>query len=101
MGIVDLMVAIHLIMLIKNLFIKIVRLYQLLISPLLPPSCRYTPTCSRYAIEALEVHGAVLGSWLTLKRLLRCQPWGGHGYDPVPPRHGHKCPDEGHDKTRH
>ncbi|WP_031434383.1 membrane protein insertion efficiency factor YidD [Methylomarinum vadi] len=70
----------------KTLLIKIVRLYQLLISPLLPPACRYHPTCSHYAIEALQVHGPVYGAWLTLKRLLRCQPWGGHGYDPVPPK---------------
>lgn len=71
---------------VKNLLIKLVQLYRLLLSPILPPSCRYHPTCSQYAIEALQVHGALRGSWLTLKRLLRCQPWGGHGYDPVPPK---------------
>lgn len=69
---------------IKNLLIKIIHIYQASISPLLPPSCRYHPTCSNYAIEALQIHGPFYGSWLTIKRLLRCQPWGGHGYDPVP-----------------
>lgn len=59
--------------------------YRKLISPLLPKCCRYTPTCSTYALEALRVHGAVYGSWLTLRRILRCHPWGGSGYDPVPP----------------
>ena len=66
-----------------------VRLYQVALSPLLPPSCRYTPTCSAYAVEALERHGALTGSWLALRRLLRCHPirflGGGGGFDPVPP----------------
>ena len=61
-----------------------VRTYQLLISPLLPPSCRYLPTCSDYAIEAIERHGASQGAVLALRRLARCHPWGGSGYDPVP-----------------
>ncbi len=61
-----------------------IRFYQLCISPLTPPSCRYTPTCSTYAIEALRRHGPVRGSWLALRRILRCHPWGGSGYDPVP-----------------
>jgi uncharacterized protein len=51
------------------------------------PACRYLPSCSAYALEALESHGAVRGSWLSLRRLLRCHPWGGFGYDPVPPPH--------------
>ncbi len=55
-----------------------------------PSPCRYTPSCSSYAVEALQVHGAVRGSWLSLRRLSRCQPWGGHGYDPVPPAR-HSC----------
>lgn len=62
----------------------VVLFYRGAISPLFPPSCRFTPTCSRYALEALRRHGALKGSWLTLKRLLRCHPWGGSGYDPVP-----------------
>jgi putative membrane protein insertion efficiency factor len=63
----------------------LIRLYQLLVSPLLPPGCRYLPSCSEYAAEAIERHGAARGSWLALRRLLRCHPWGGSGYDPVPP----------------
>ncbi|WP_289735889.1 membrane protein insertion efficiency factor YidD [Paramuribaculum intestinale] len=58
--------------------------YRACISPMLPPSCRYTPTCSQYAIEALKKHGPLRGTMLTLKRLMRCHPWGGSGYDPVP-----------------
>ena len=64
----------------------LVRAYQLMVSPVLPPSCRYLPSCSEYAAEAVATHGALLGSWLTLRRLARCQPWGGSGFDPVPPR---------------
>ena len=64
-----------------------VRAYQWLISPLLPPSCRFEPTCSAYAIAAFARHGLLRGSWLTLRRLLRCHPWGGSGYDPVPHAH--------------
>lgn len=64
--------------------IGMVRLYQVGISSWTPASCRFTPTCSSYAIEALERHGARRGSRLALKRLLRCHPWGGQGYDPVP-----------------
>lgn len=62
----------------------LVRFYQKFISPLTPPSCRYTPTCSQYAVEALRKYGPIKGSWLTIKRLSRCHPWGGSGYDPVP-----------------
>ncbi len=58
--------------------------YRKVISPLTPPSCRFVPTCSQYAIEALQKHGPVKGMWLTLKRISRCHPWGGSGYDPVP-----------------
>ena len=54
------------------------------ISPFTPPSCRFTPTCSQYAVEALRKYGPLKGSWLTLRRLARCHPWGGSGYDPVP-----------------
>lgn len=62
----------------------LVRFYQLCISPLLPPSCRFTPTCSEYAMQALRKYGPFKGLWLTVKRLSRCHPWGGSGYDPVP-----------------
>jgi putative membrane protein insertion efficiency factor len=61
-----------------------IRFYQTAISPLTPPSCRYTPTCSAYAAEAIGRHGSIKGSWLALRRLLRCHPFGGRGYDPVP-----------------
>ncbi|MBO7067963.1 MAG: membrane protein insertion efficiency factor YidD [Bacteroidaceae bacterium] len=61
-----------------------IRFYQKFISPLSPPSCRFTPTCSQYAIEALRKHGPFKGTYLAVRRILRCHPWGGHGYDPVP-----------------
>ncbi|MBQ3700082.1 MAG: membrane protein insertion efficiency factor YidD [Prevotella sp.] len=61
-----------------------IRFYQIAISPLLGPSCRFTPTCSEYARQALVKHGPVKGLWLSIRRLLRCHPWGGSGYDPVP-----------------
>ena len=62
----------------------LIRGYQLAISPLLGPRCRFYPSCSHYALEAIETHGAVRGSWLALRRLIRCQPFGGTGFDPVP-----------------
>jgi len=61
-----------------------VRAYQVAISPLLPPSCRYYPSCSAYAVEALERHGALRGSWLAMRRILRCNPFRPGGFDPVP-----------------
>jgi putative membrane protein insertion efficiency factor len=61
-----------------------VRLYRVTLSPLIGHNCRYQPTCSAYALEALERHGALRGGWLTVRRLARCHPWGGDGYDPVP-----------------
>ena len=68
----------------KRLVILPVRLYQFLIAPILPPACRYFPSCSNYMIQAVQKHGAFKGVVLGVKRLLRCAPWGGHGYDPVP-----------------
>lgn len=65
-------------------FIMLIKMYQLLISPVLGPSCRYTPTCSQYALEAFRKYGPFKGLWLTVKRISRCHPWGGHGHDPVP-----------------
>lgn len=65
-------------------FILLIRLYQLIISPWLGKSCRYTPTCSQYGIEAFKKYGTLKGFWLTAKRIARCNPWGGHGHDPVP-----------------
>ncbi len=64
--------------------IALVRLYQVAISPWLGGNCRYEPTCSAYAIEALETHGVLRGGWLAIRRIARCHPWGGSGYDPVP-----------------
>jgi putative membrane protein insertion efficiency factor len=64
--------------------VGIIKFYQGAISPYLPPSCRYTPTCSEYGIEALKKHGPLKGGWLTMKRILSCNPWGGSGHDPVP-----------------
>ncbi len=66
------------------LFLGIIRLYQILLSPLLGASCRFTPTCSQYGIEAIRKHGPFKGGWLTLKRIGSCHPWGKHGHDPVP-----------------
>jgi uncharacterized protein len=72
----------------KFLLIGLVRGYRLFISPLLLPCCRFSPTCSQYAIAALETHGPLRGSWLTVKRIGRCHPWQPGGYDPVPPAKG-------------
>ena len=64
--------------------VKLIRLYQITLSPYMGRQCRYTPTCSNYALEALRKHGLLRGGWFALKRILRCAPWGGSGYDPVP-----------------
>ena len=68
----------------KYVLLKFVRFYQVAISPMLPPRCRYAPTCSQYAVEALQKHGAYKGSMLALRRICRCHPFGGSWYDPVP-----------------
>ncbi|CAH0998690.1 Putative membrane protein insertion efficiency factor [Neolewinella maritima] len=68
----------------RKLFILPIRFYQAAISPVLAPRCRYDPTCSHYAVEAIEEWGPLKGSWLALKRIGRCHPWGGFGPDPVP-----------------
>ena len=70
--------------LLAELLILPIQFYRKFISPLTPPSCRYTPTCSEYAVEALRKYGPFKGGWLALRRLLSCHPWGGHGYDPLP-----------------
>ncbi|MBK9505346.1 MAG: membrane protein insertion efficiency factor YidD [Bacteroidetes bacterium] len=66
------------------LLILPVKIYQLVLSPILPNSCRYTPTCSNYMVAAIQKHGPIKGLWLGIKRISRCHPWGGHGHDPVP-----------------
>ena len=68
----------------RRVLMGLIWVYQSTLSPSLPPSCRFEPSCSHYAYTAIERHGALKGSWLALRRLLRCQPWGGSGYDPVP-----------------
>ncbi len=88
---------------IRAVFIFCIRCYQRLISPLLPPRCRYYPSCSHYAVQALQVHGAFRGSVLAVRRILRCHPLAPGGYDPVPgtdpdveldhPGTGHRCTD--------
>ena len=72
----------------KRALLALIRFYQRQISPLFPPCCRFTPTCSQYALEAIQVHGAAKGLFLALKRILRCNPLFPGGYDPVPPRKG-------------
>ena len=69
---------------ISFILISIVKFYQYVISPILPSSCRYTPSCSIYSIEAIKKHGPIKGSYLSIKRIISCNPWGGHGHDPVP-----------------
>ncbi|WP_118973424.1 membrane protein insertion efficiency factor YidD [Taibaiella koreensis] len=69
---------------ISRFFIFLIRLYQKFLSPVLGAQCRYTPTCSQYAVEALRKYGIFKGGWLAFRRILSCNPWGGHGHDPVP-----------------
>ena len=64
----------------------LVRFYQAAISPYLPKTCRYQPTCSHYTVEALQIHGLFKGGWMAIKRIFSCHPWGGSGFDPVPPK---------------
>lgn len=72
----------------KRLLLVLLRAYQLIVSPMLGQNCRYYPSCSHYAMEAVRVHGAARGGWLGLKRLGRCHPWSAGGFDPVPPADG-------------
>jgi putative membrane protein insertion efficiency factor len=70
--------------LLGKFFILLIRVYQYTLSPFIGRSCRYTPTCSVYSVEAIKKYGPFKGSWMALKRILSCNPWGGSGYDPVP-----------------
>lgn len=70
--------------LLSKIFLMLIYFYKYAISPLFPAACRYTPTCSTYAVEAIKKYGPFRGVWLAIKRISRCHPWGGHGYDPVP-----------------
>jgi hypothetical protein len=78
-----------------QMLILLVRVYQVTLGPLMGGHCRFHPTCSQYAVDALCAHGALRGGWWTLKRLLRCHPLGGHGFDPVPPRRADTARAEG------
>ena len=70
----------------RRIIVGVIRVYQMAVSPWTPATCRFTPTCSAYAIQAIGTHGAARGGWLAVKRVGRCHPWGGFGLDPVPPR---------------
>ena len=75
----------------KTVMLSLIRAYRLLISPLIMPACRFQPTCSQYAIEAIDRFGAWRGGWMALRRILRCHPFHPGGYDPVPPAKHHDC----------
>ena len=75
--------------LMTKLLVGSVKAYQLVVSPWLGPGCRYEPTCSRFAMDAIRQQGPLEGGWLAIRRLARCHPWGGSGYDPAPERHSH------------
>lgn len=74
------------------MMLGVIRFYRKGISPFTPPSCRYTPTCSAYAQEAIERHGSLRGGWLAFRRVMRCHPWGGWGFDPVPTKTTDRLP---------
>jgi len=78
----------------RNLITSLIRLYQLLLSPVLGSNCRFHPTCSRYAIEAIETHGVIRGSWLAIRRVTKCHPWHSGGIDPVPTAAAPRSPEE-------
>ena len=85
----------------RRLLIALVRFYQIAISPYFAPSCRFTPTCSTYAIEAIRCHGVFRGSWLAINRIGRCHPWCKGGHDPVPGSESSKCNHEDHQSIKH
>lgn len=69
---------------VRQIYVLPIKFYKACISPMLPASCRFTPSCSTYALQAIMKHGVFRGSWMAVKRIMRCHPWGGSGYDPVP-----------------
>ena len=71
-------------LIVRSFIFGLVKMYRWLISPILPCSCRYLPTCSEYALEAVRRYGVLGGTWIAIKRILKCHPWGGMGHDPVP-----------------
>ena len=77
----------------RTVLVTLVRAYQRFLSPVLPPACRFTPSCSAYAVTALERYGAARGTWMALRRLARCHPWNPGGYDPVPERNQRQVTD--------
>jgi putative membrane protein insertion efficiency factor len=79
---------------VSRVLVALIRVYQFAISPMLGPKCRYYPSCSAYAVEALQQYGAIRGSWLAARRLARCHPWSPGGVDHVPPRHQHVSPSD-------
>ena len=81
----------------RTLAVFLIRVYQWTISPLLGPSCRFYPSCSQYAAEAIDCFGVLRGGWLAVKRIGRCHPWHPGGYDPVPPAHAHSFPHHRHE----
>ena len=78
----------------RRLAVRVISIYQHALSPYWPGACRYSRTCSHYAQEAIERHGVIVGGWMAIRRIARCQPWGGTGYDPVPPKHDESQHDE-------
>lgn len=78
----------------RSVLLALIRFYQAAISPWTPAACRYQPTCSAYAFEAIRRHGSIRGAWLAVRRIGRCHPWGGSGYDPVPPVEAESLPRE-------
>jgi len=85
--------------LLSFILIAIIRFYQVAISPWTPATCRYTPTCSTYSIQALRMHGPIKGFYLSVKRILSCNPWGGHGHDPVPAEFSFRTSAHTHEHT--
>ena len=85
----------------RRLVLQLITFYQHAVSPYWPGACRYSPTCSHYAQEAIEIHGLIHGGWLSVKRIGRCQPWGSGGFDPVPPKDASATRHDDHPASAH